>query len=307
MIEILLATHNSEKYLRELMDSLTGQTYRDIRIIASDDGSSDATRAILQEYARRYNIKILENDRPLGGAKQNFFNLIGHANAEYVMFADHDDVWCPSKAEDTLARMREMEDTHGKDTPILVHTDLEVVDENLHTLAPSMMRSQHLSKTFIRINKLLAQNYVTGCTVMVNAALAKKVQYKSLDHIVMHDWWLALTASAFGAIGLLDKPTIKYRQHGKNEVGAKYVISAAYVADNLSHTNRQRERIQNTYLQAGAFYETYKGELPEEAEKTVRMYAEFISLNKLQKWARMIKYDFFKKGIVRMIGQFILG
>lgn len=308
MVEILLATHNSENYLRELLDSLIRQTYVDIRIIASDDGSSDSTNAILKEYAaRHHNIKILENTRPLGGAKQNFFNLIGHANAEYVLFADHDDVWYPNKTEDTLARIREMEDKHGKNTPILVHTDLEVVDENLHTVAASLMRVQHLSKTFTRINQLLAQNHVTGCTVMVNAALIKKVKYKSMDHIVMHDWWLALIASSFGKISFIDKPTIKYRQHGGNEVGAKHVANAGYVADNLSNTDRLRERIKNTYLQAGVFYETYKNELPAENERIVRAYAEFIYLNKLQKWAGMIKYGFYKKGFVRKIGQFILG
>ena len=308
MVDILLATHNSEKYLRELLDSLFAQTYRDFRIVAGDDGSTDNTIAILREYASLHpDMVILESERPLGGAMQNFFHLIGYANAEYVLFADHDDVWYPAKAEDTLARMREMEKMHGQDTPILVHTDLEVVDENLKTLAPSMMHAQRLSKTFVGLNRLLVQNYVTGCTVMVNAALIRKVKYKSMGSIVMHDWWLALVASAFGAVGFLDKPTIKYRQHGRNEVGAKYVVSAAYVKDNLSHTDRQRQRMINTYLQAGEFYETYKDELPAEKERIVLAYAEFIHLNKLQKWARMIRYNFFKKGLVRKVGQFILG
>ncbi len=308
MVEILLATHNSEKYLRELLDSLVGQTYLDIRILISDDGSTDSTCAILRDYAGRHPyIEILDNGSPLGGAKQNFFNLAGYANAEYVLFADHDDFWYPNKVEDTLKRMHEMESKYGSETPLLVHTDLEVVDENLNTVAPSMMQVQHLSKTFTRINRILVQNHVTGCTVMVNAALLKKVKYKNIENVIMHDWWLALIASGFGRIGFLDKSTIKYRQHGENQVGAKNVATAGYVADSLSNRDMLRKRISDTYLQAGEFYETYKGELPAETEKIVRVYAEFIFLNKLQKWGRMIRYDFFKKGLVRIIGQFILG
>ncbi|MEI6100951.1 MAG: glycosyltransferase family 2 protein, partial [Eubacteriales bacterium] len=220
MVDILLATHNSEKYLAELLDSLVGQTYKDIRIIVSDDASTDGTPAILRKYAKnnRY-FTILENEMPLGGAKPNFFWLMGHSTGEYILFADYDDVCQFDKVADTLKIMQEAEAKYGKNMPVLAHTDLEVVDEELNTIAPSMMRSQRLSKTFVELNRLLVQNYVTGCSVMINRALLDRVRFGSLGPIVMHDWWVALVASAFGKIVFLDKPTIKYRQHADNQIG----------------------------------------------------------------------------------------
>lgn len=308
MVDILLATHNSEKFLAELLDSLIAQTHREIHIIAGDDGSTDSTVTILQKYAaENNNITVLQTDKILGGAKQNFFNLIGHSNSEYAMFADHDDFWYPDKVKVSLALMREMEQKYGAGTPLLVHTDLEVVDEHLRTIAPSMMHVQKLSSTFVTINKILAQNYVTGCSAMVNKALVDKVAFQNMEHIVMHDWWAALIASAFGHIGFVDRATIKYRQHSSNEIGAIDTRSAGYVKKNLSDIEFLRTKIRNTYIQAGEFYQTYKGQLPSENQEIIRAYAEFVHLNKFRKWGRMIRYNYFKNGMIRKIGQFILG
>lgn len=308
MVDILLATHNSEKFLAELLDSLVGQTYKDIRVIVSDDASADETPAILKQYAKKFrNFTILQNEMPLGGAKQNFFWLMGHSAGEYAMFADHDDVWQPDKVADTLKTMQEAEAKHGTNTPVLAHTDLEVVDAQLKTIAPSMMRSQNLSKTIVELNRLLVQNYVTGCSAMVNRALLDRVRFGSLGPIVMHDWWMALIASAFGQIVFLNKPTIKYRQHPGNQIGAIDTNSADYVKKSLSDTDYLRRKIEDTYLQAAAFYDTYWADLSPQNEEIVRTYADFIHLNKFQKWGRMVKYNFFKNGFIRKCGQLILG
>lgn len=308
MVEILLATHNSRKYLREMMDSLLAQTLEGIRILVSDDGSTDGTKEILREYAgNNPNIVVLENDRPPGGAKENFFYLTGHADAEYVLFADHDDVWLPDKAEETLFVMRKMEEAAGADVPLLVHTDLEVVDEGLKTVAPSMMKAQKLSKTYRTLNRFLPQNHVTGCTVMVNRALLRKIRCTDIGPVIMHDWWMALVASAFGRIGFLDKPTIRYRQHTENQIGAVDTRGPGYVKSNLSDTGRLKKRLYDTYLQAAEFYRTYGDELSERNKKIVRSYAEFSQIGRCARWARLFRYHFFKYGFIRKIGQLFLG
>ncbi len=308
MVEILLATHNSEKYLRELLDSLLSQTLPDLCILVSDDGSTDGTMEILREYAgNNKNISLLENSLPLGGAKENFFHLTKHADADYVLFADHDDVWLPNKAEDTLAVMLEMEKESGADTPILVHTDLMVVDERLSLIASSMMESQKLCKTCNTLNRFLPQNHVTGCTMMANRALVRKIRAGDLGLVIMHDWWLALVASAFGRIGFLDQATIKYRQHSKNEIGAVDTRGYDYVKSNLKNTERLKKRLMDTYLQAGEFYETYKNDLSKRNAEIVRSFAEFPKINKFARWARLFGYKYFKYGFIRKIGQLILG
>ncbi len=308
MVDILLATHNSEKYLGELLDSLLSQTYKDIKITISDDASSDKTMDILQSYANENkNITILESSPPKGGAKENFFELIRHADAEYVMFADHDDIWQPDKVDDTLRVMLEMEKSAGKQTPVLVHTDLIVVDEALCTIAPSMMHAQKLNPDFMGLNKMLSQNNVTGCTAMANRALIGMVRYTDIGPVVMHDWWLALIASAFGKIGFLDKPTIQYRQHPENQIGAVDVRGAGYMKKSLSDRAKLKERLKGTYLQAEEFLKTYGDILCEKNEKIVRSYAEFTKINKISRWARLFRFNYFKYGFPRKMGQLILG
>ncbi len=142
-INILLSTYNGSKYLKEQLDSLLSQTYKDIEIIVRDDGSSDDTLDILKSY----DIKLLETKQNLG-AMGSFAELLSYAvansDSEYFMFCDQDDVWNSQKIEKTLEKMQGMEEKFG-DIPLLVHTDLEVVDEELNTINSSFMKYQNIN------------------------------------------------------------------------------------------------------------------------------------------------------------------
>lgn len=131
-ILILISTYNGEKYLKEQLDSIFSQSYKDFEIIARDDGSSDETINILKSY----NIKILDTDKNLG-AKLSFSTLLNDAvtntDRGYFMFCDQDDIWKSDKIEKTITTMKELE-KENTDLPLLVHTDLEVVDEKLNVL-----------------------------------------------------------------------------------------------------------------------------------------------------------------------------
>jgi len=94
MIEILLATYNGEKFLQEQLDSILHQTFQDWRIVAHDDGSTDATLEILQQFQLEHpsKIHILDDGLSFGSARDNFEHLMKHAAADYIMLCDQDDV-----------------------------------------------------------------------------------------------------------------------------------------------------------------------------------------------------------------------
>lgn len=212
-IDILLATYNGSKYLEEQLDSILKQTYPSFRIIVSDDGSQDATYEILRKYRETDKRIELLPPQKNGGVIKNFSRLIDHAQAEYIMLADQDDVWHPNKVESTLAVMQELESQHGKNLPLLVHTNLTVVDQFLNLIHPSLWRYSRLNcKKHLTLNRLLVQNVVTGCTLMVNKPLAKMATAIP-NEAMMHDWWLALIGSAFGKVGILPTSTMLYRRH----------------------------------------------------------------------------------------------
>jgi glycosyltransferase involved in cell wall biosynthesis len=219
MIEILLATYNGEKFLKAQLDSILKQTYQSWCILAHDDGSIDATLDILHDFKREYpsKIKILDDEISFGSARDNFEHLLKHATADYVMLCDQDDVWLDDKIVQTLSMMKKME-YQNPNKPVLVHTDLIVANEKLDVIAPSLFAYQRLRKNS-RLSNLMVRNNVTGCTVMLNQK-ALMCALPIPREAMMHDWWLVLKVKQLGMVGFVDRPTMYYRQHGENCLGA---------------------------------------------------------------------------------------
>ena len=217
-IDILMATYNGEKYLEEQIDSILGQTYKNIRLIISDDCSTDNTKNILKKYQEKENIEIYYQKENLGYVK-NFEFLLQKVENEIYMLSDQDDVWMSNKVEDTLKKLEE-------DNADLVFTDLEIVDENLNTIDKSFNRKMD---KFRKIEKTLGKksfeylyNNITGCTIMSKKEWINEIiPIPKNSKYVIHDSWIGLIISLKGKISYLDKPTIKYRQHGDNQVGTE--------------------------------------------------------------------------------------
>lgn len=306
MVDILTACFNSEKYIGTLLDSLENQTYKNINIIVGDDGSTDKTLEIVGEYAEKFgNIEIIKREKNCGGAKENFFDMLKYSKSKYVMFCDHDDFWLENKVEKSISEIKKAEEKYG-DIPLLVHTDLQVADENLLEISPSMFEMQKLPKN-AGVRNLLVQNCVTGCTMLFNDKLRDIVKYKNLQNIIMHDHYIALVAAVFGKIIFLDEATIKYRQHGENEVGAKDVSSAAYVSGRIKDKRGIKDSLAKTYAQAREFYDSYKDEIPDDLKEMIKIYGEFDKMPKSKRLHYMKKYGLYKNTLTRKIGQLIWG
>ena len=133
MIDILLSTYNGEKFLAEQLDSLLIQTYKDFKLIIRDDCSNDNTLKIISEYKKQYPNKIIlvQNNTKNLGSTNSFFELLHHSSSELIMFCDQDDVWNPDKLEQMVKFYDET--VKEKEKPVLIHSDAEIVDENLCT------------------------------------------------------------------------------------------------------------------------------------------------------------------------------
>lgn len=223
MIEILLSTYNGEKYLREQLDSLFAQTQQDWELLIRDDGSKDKTPSIIEDYIKRYpgRIFLLEDERGNLGSGGSFSALLEQSNAPYVMFCDQDDVWLPRKIEKTFSEMRDLESKYP-DLPLLVATDLTIVDENLQEISPSFIQDQRLFPDALQnVYKCLALSVVPGCTMMLNRRAVLRSLPLPQGH--GHDHWIASIVSYYGKISFCDFSTILYRQHGKNVYGKKKI------------------------------------------------------------------------------------
>lgn len=309
MVTILLATYNGEKYLGELMNSLLCQTYKDIRIVIRDDCSADNTRSIILDYQQKFpdTVIFVPSDEPSGSAMNNFFALlsIDWLEGEYFMFCDQDDYWLPDKVEKTLSLMQEVQ-AGDRSIPVIVHTDLIVADGNLDETAPSFIRYQGLHPSRCGLNYLLVQNNITGCTMMFNRRLLELTSgIANTDNIMMHDWWMGLIASAFGKIIFLDFPTILYRQHGDNEVGAINIHSPAYIIRTIKKARDPNRGPNLSALQAEKFECCFGDMLTPEQREMVHTFAHLLETGRPQRLRSRLKYRFFMQRRIMTILQII--
>ena len=224
---ILLAVYNGAAHIACQLESILSQDHTHWELFIRDDGSSDGSQKVLQAYADRDpRIFLIRDNSEKLGASGNFSLLMEKAagsSGRYFAFSDQDDVWRPEKLSAQIKLMCRMEEKYPA-TPVLVHSDMEVVSENLAPIALSFMKYQgirHIESDPLRI--LLIQNFVTGCTVMINRRLLE-IALPVPQSALMHDWWLALCAACMGRIRFIDKPLVRYLQHGNNAVGAKPVL-----------------------------------------------------------------------------------
>ena len=324
MIEILLATYNGERFLPEQIESITSQSFKDYYILASDDNSSDCTFEILRSYESVLGEKIKVVQSNTHSAKENFYNLLDMADAEYIALCDQDDFWESDRLKKSLKAVQRLEKRYGKETPILVHSDLEIVDENLNSKNKKMSELTGINEaikyakkeskylytisTEKSFSRYLVENNITGNTVIINKALLDI--YKRPKVSFMHDWWLGLIAFTFGKVGYLNECLVKYRQHESNELGAKNPLELR----NIKKRNKQRirENYDFMFAQVEEFLRLYKDELGKSrsadtyfARKYLNAFANIKSKNRVSKIRDILKYSFFKSSKILTIGEML--
>lgn len=304
-VQIIMASYNGQKYIREQIESILASTYKHWFLTIYDDGSTDDTITILDEYEQKYpdKIQVIKNEKNKG-VVENFLQGIQNSKLPYIMFCDQDDVWLPDKIKLTLTTMLQ-EEKKRKNKPLTVFTDAKVVDKNLNTIHESFFRSNQLDATKVDLAHMLMENKLIGCTVMINegvknliTTLPKKGRY--------HDWWIGLISATFGDIVFLPKQTLLYRQHGNNVVGNQSYVE--YIMKRFRTLLLQRDSIKANYIQANEFLSIYKNKLVGYNQKK-EIIEKFIALENMKWYERkytIIKYGFLKTGFIRNLGLLLI-
>lgn len=253
-----MATHNGGHYVAEQIESIQRQTYQDWRLLVSDDCSTDNTLDLIHSYAAEdLRISVISEGVLRGGVKENFMWLLSQSKAPYVMFCDQDDIWLPEKITTELAKEQELE-ADDSSNPCLVFSDLCMVSEGLAVIAESLERLQGFDSSKINFTQCLAQGFGTACTFIMNRPLVELTcRYDDLNHVITHDWWAALAASAFGCVGYVDEPLVEYRQHGNNGADTRNLLSATWLGQ-VEDTAKWKRAVA---CQAGCFLDTFDSDL----------------------------------------------
>jgi len=247
LVDILLPTYNGEAFLNEQLDSLLQQTFTGWHLLLRDDGSEDATQSIFSAFQQKFpdRVRIIQDSEGNVGVTKSFSILAQASNAPYVAFCDQDDVWLPNKLEITLNKLRELENISAAPQPIMVFSDLEVVDNTLNPISESFWECQKLEPSIAtRLYQILAQNVVTGCTMIINRQ-AKELCFPVACKNVLHDHWVAMNVCKYGINAYIERPLVKYRQHDINVLGAIKIGPAYYFVktlDAIFHFGRYTEK-----------------------------------------------------------------
>lgn len=210
---VLLASYNGEKYIAEQLDSIFNQICSaKIQVVVRDDGSTDHTIQIVEEYQKRYQDQLILYKEKNVGIYKNFMRLIQLApEAEYYAFSDQDDVWVSNKASVAIEKIDEKQKV-----PCLFYSGYDVVDQNLNKMNSVYEEDD---KACHSVTQILFQNRVPGCTMVFNRELMCTLKKIKLDTVQMHDAYVCAVAYCFGVVISCSESLILYRQHSNNTLG----------------------------------------------------------------------------------------
>ncbi|MFM7847416.1 MAG: glycosyltransferase family 2 protein [Rubrivivax sp.] len=256
---ILLCTYQAQRFLAEQLQSIHTQNWPSWKVWASDDGSTDQTLEILRDHGSRWGAQRLHLQRgPCKGSTANFLSLacMPEIDAECFAFCDQDDVWHPDKLERALQWLQ----TVPADIPALYCSRTVLVDEHNRTIGHS-----HLFQRSPGFRNALVQSIAGGNTMVLNRA-ARELLLSAGPEVeaITHDWWTYMLVTGCGGRVHYDaEPTVRYRQHGRNQFGSNVSLTQqlkrirqllhgryrAWMDANLKALRRVRHRFTSEHQQ----------------------------------------------------------
>jgi rhamnosyltransferase len=266
-ISILMATYNGEKYLRQQLLSLIAQTYPYWQLWIKDDGSTDTTISIIDEFCSldpRIH-KVPSSEKNLGAGK-TFFSLLPYSDTPYTIFCDQDDIWLEKKLEELV---RYAEEKLVSDKVGMVYCDAYAYSDAKGTIISQSVSHLHATS----LNEFLFFNSgYQGCSILFNQPLTEMAKNYTTD-FYMHDDIISLLAHTFGDVYFLDKPLMLYRQHDNNVTGQ----TARGYLDMVRGFFRSGASVLNIhhYEEKKAFFHHYEASMPQKYTILFKSYLDF--------------------------------
>lgn len=291
LIQVLLVTDHAESWLPDLLRSLERQTYPNWQLMVCDQSSGDATVEQLQAWQKNHPqlLKHLILHANKQRVIQSLNELVEASCADYLMLCDQEDIWFPEKIELQFAAMQVLEKEAEETLPLLIHSDLAVIDSDKEILCPSFWEYRGLDIQQ-RAEAYLLNNPVMSSVTLFNRTAANAV-FPIPQQELRAEHWLALICAWFGKVHALPHPTILYRWHEKRS--AKQV---AHLAQRLELWSRQ----------ANAFLQRFAGRLDEEDLHMLKAVATLSQLKGWQRRKHIVQHRLFKQGVMDNVALLLL-
>jgi len=278
-VDILMATYNGESHVEDQIFSILSQSFSDFRLLIHDDGSTDNTVSIIKEIARSDSrVVLFEDHKTFQNPAQNFLHLVQLSDAEFVMFADQDDIWLNNKIEIMLNEIREKENH----SPQIVYSNSYAWSENKGILGKTIFTFPERIENFLFLNG--GQH---GCMAIFNKQ-ALNLMKKWTGECAMHDHILQLIGLSMGHVTYLKSCLMLYRQHEKNVTGK--ALLKEFDVKRLAKNRKAPVICQKHYNAVVKFSQTY--ELPESSKEILDIYISLPTLSFFKKIKTVIIWNF---------------
>lgn len=235
-VDILLTTYNTEtEYLKQQIESILNQSYLDFKLLISDDASTKKEiRIILEDYQKQDNRIVLYRQEKNLGYNKNFEFLLKQANAKYIMFADHDDVWYPQKVEKSVEKIK-------KENVDLVYCNAHQINENGEIIQQNYFKYKNVPLIYGKDKLAISRCVGIGCSQIITDTVRDKM-LPFTDEVIAHDWLAAFIANEGKGIAYIEEPLFGYRLHNTNVFGGRNL------AQNLSKWKEENGTSYQSYL-----------------------------------------------------------
>jgi glycosyltransferase involved in cell wall biosynthesis len=279
-VDVLLATYNGGKFLSEQLDSILCQEFVTVRIVVSDDCSTDTTLKILESYRRNHpNIELVTG--PGQGPSANFFSLLEYAKANYIALSDQDDIWEPNHLIESVNALRASEGVSA------------MTFSNIRVLTNFKYRYTHVKVDWLPQPKnRFFENLAHGCTIVMNKKLVDSIRGRYPKNAIMHDFWIYLVASSIGRVILIKNVTVNYRLHGSNVIGISRKISMRRIQNLAQHS-------WPVYHQLSELNQLYKTEIHSEVLLELSRLISNLKKSRLHRFLRLsLRLTRYRKSLV---------
>ena len=235
-VDILLATYNSNiEYLKEQIESILNQTYKNFRLLISDDASTNTEiKAVLEQYKKQDNRVIIYIQEKNLGYNKNFEFLLRQADSQYIMFADHDDIWYPEKIEKSLEKIK-------KENVDLVYVNSNQINEKGEIIRENYFKYKNIPLIHGKNKLAISRCIGIGCSQIVTKQVKDKmIPFK--QNVMAHDWLAGFIANEGKGIDYIKEPLLGYRLHTSNVFGGRSL------AQNIGMWKKEYGKTYQSYL-----------------------------------------------------------
>lgn len=235
-VEILLTTYNTEiEYLKQQIESILNQTYQNFKLLISDDASTkEEIKPILEAYQKQDNRVILYLQEKNLGYNKNFEFLLKQANAKYIMFADHDDIWYPQKVEKSVKKIE-------KEKVDLVYCNANQINEKGEIIQQNYFAYKNVPLIHGKDKLAMSRCIGIGCSQIITKTVKNKM-IPFTDKVIAHDWLASFIANEGDGIAYIEEPLFGYRLHNTNVFGGRSL------SQNLARWKEENGKTYQSYL-----------------------------------------------------------